>query len=280
MRRKHFLGLGPNGFHRVAYAEWGDPDNRRVLICLHGLTRNGRDFEPLARALAAEWRVICPDMPGRGDSEGLPVKADYNYHTYQNDCAALIARLDVEQVDWLGTSMGGVIGMALASRPNSPIRRLVLNDVGPFVPGAALQRIAVFLGSDPRFSSLAHAEAALKKSMNTFGIQRAEHWRFVTEVSTESTADGTFRLRYDPGIAETFKAALDDASFWPVWDAIRCPVFVLRGAESDLLLAETAAEMTRRGPKAEVVEIPDCGHAPMLLEEGQIALVRNWLAKG
>ncbi len=279
MRRKHFLGLGPNGFHRIAYTEWGDPANRRVLVCLHGLTRNSRDFEPLAQALAEEWRVICPDMPGRGDSEWLPAKADYNYHLYQSDCAALIARLDVDQVDWLGTSMGGVIGMALASRMGAPIRRLILNDIGPFVPGAALQRIAAFLGSDPRFRSLAEAEAALRKSMTTFGIRQPEHWRFVTEVSTEPAENGTYRLRYDPGIADTFKAALDDASFWPLWDNIRCPVLVLRGTESDLLLPETADEMTRRGPKADVVEIPACGHAPMLLEDEQITLVRDWLAR-
>ena len=279
MRQHSFQALGTTGFHRVAYREWGDPNNPRVLLCVHGLTRTGRDFDLLAEALAERWRVVCPDMPGRGDSAWLPVKTDYAPPTYRSVCAAMIARLDVDQVDWLGTSMGGIIGMSLAAMPEAPIRRLIVNDVGPFVPAVSLKRIGTILGLDPLFPSLEKAEAAFRRSMTTFGITRPEHWRKVTEVSIRP-AEGGFRLNYDPGIAVPYLASMEeDISFWPLWDAIRCPVLVIRGADSDLLLAETAAEMGTRGPPSDLVEIKDCGHAPMLMEAEQIAMVQEWLER-
>ena len=273
--------LGPRGFYRLAYREWGSASNPRVLICVHGLARLGRDFDHLARALARDYRVICPDMPGRGASDWFDHKMDYQPPNYVAACAALIARLGVERVDWLGTSMGGVVGMTMAATPNAPIARMIINDIGPFVPKAAIERIATYVGTDPRFATLAEAEAMYRKSAAPFGIKRDDHWRHLTENSVRPADHGQLKLHYDPGIIIPFKSApIIDVAFWPVWDAIRCPVLVLRGAESDLLLAETAKEMTERGPKAELVEIPGCGHAPALMEDAQIAIVRDWLAKG
>jgi len=279
-RQKFVKVLGPRGFYRLAYVEWGASDNPRVLVCVHGLTRLGRDFDDVARALSGSYRVICPDMPGRGESDWFEHKMDYATPNYVAACATLIARLGVDTVDWLGTSMGGIVGMTMASLPNAPIKRMVINDVGPFIPKSALERIASYTGADPRFADFAEAEATIRKLAAPFGIRRDEHWQRLTRISTRPAGNGKLRLHYDPGIAIPFKAGpITDAAFWPVWDSIKCRVLVLRGAESDLLTAATAKEMTERGPKAELVEIPGCGHAPALMEEDQIAVIRNWLAR-
>ncbi len=280
-RERQVLGLSAGGFHRVAYSEWGDPAAERVVVCVHGLTRNGRDFDPLAAALAeAGRRVICPDVVGRGASDRLADPAGYGYPQYLADMTALVARLDVARVDWVGTSMGGLIGMMLAAQPRHPLGRLVINDVGPFVPKASLERLGDYVGKDPLFPDLAAAEAYFRDVHAPFGALSDAQWRHLTEHSTKRAEDG-WRLAYDPAIAAPFKEdELEDIDLWPVWDAIEAPVMVLRGADSDLLLAETAAEMAGRGPKAEVVEIPGCGHAPALMDEAQIALVRDWLLAG
>ena len=278
--RQEFVSvLGAHGFYRLAYREWGDPANPRVLVCVHGLTRLGRDFDYLARALSATYRVVCPDMPGRGESDWFEHKMDYQPPNYVTACATLIARLKVERVDWLGTSMGGIVGMMLAATPKAPIARLILNDVGPFIPKAALERIATYVGADPRFADPAAAEAAIRVLAASFGIKRDEDWRYMTEISTKTAEDGKLRLHYDMGIALPFKAQpITDVAFWSVYDAIKVPALVIRGAESDLLPAKTAEEMTQRGPKAKLVTLAGCGHAPALMEPDQIAVVRDWLA--
>lgn len=277
MKHKHILALGPHGFFRMAYTEWGDPANSRVLLCVHGLTRNGRDFDRIAQALAGRWRVVCPDMPGRGESDWLEDKRDYAVPVYAGAIAALIAHLGVEQVDWLGTSMGGIIGMHIAALPRSPIRSLIVNDVGPFLPAAAIERIAAQLG-ESRFDSLDAVEERLRTRYASFGALTDEDWRHLAEISARPTGDGGFRMHYDPGIADAMSGQkIADIAFWPVWESIRCPVLALRGAESDLLLAETAEEMSRRGPRAEVAVIPGCGHAPALMDAHQIGVVRHWL---
>jgi len=279
-RQKFVQVLGPRGFYRLAYLEWGNPSNPRVLVCVHGLTRLGHDFDDVARSLSRHYRVICPDMPGRGESDWFDHKMDYVAPNYVAACATLIARLGVERVDWLGTSMGGIVGMSMASLPNAPIARMILNDVGPFIPKAALDRIATYTGADPKFADAAEAEVLFRRLAAPFGITRDDQWRRFTEISVRPAEDGKLRLHYDPGIAIPFKEGpIVDASFWPIWDAIKCPVLVLRGADSDLLLPATAQEMTQRGPKAELVEIPGCGHAPALMEESQIAVIRDWLAR-
>ncbi len=280
MRTDSFLSLSPNMFHRVVFTEWGKPDHEQVLLCVHGLTRNGRDFDYLATALKANYRVICPDVAGRGHSEWLEVKEDYNYPTYCADMAALIARLHAEQVDWVGTSMGGIIGMLLAAQPKAPVRRLVINDIGPFVPRTALERIGQYLGADPHFDSLTDAASYLQQVHAGFGPLTDDQWIHLARHSVHPATDGQYSLMYDPAIALPFKSEpMQDIDLWDTWDRIRCPVLVLRGIESDVLLEETAAEMQRRGPPTEVVQFRDIGHAPALMAKDQIDTVCNWLLR-
>jgi pimeloyl-ACP methyl ester carboxylesterase len=275
------MGLGPHGFHKIAYAEWGDAASPRVLVCVHGLTRNGRDFDKLAQALAGRYRITCPDVAGRGQSDWLPVKTDYGYPLYLADMAALVARLGAEQIDWVGTSMGGIIGMMLAAMPNSPIRRMVLNDVGPLIPKAAIERIGSYVGRDPLFPDLAAGEAYFREVAAPFGRLSDAEWRHLTLHSLREDKAGGFRLRYDPAIGDAFHVPdIKDVDMWPIWDRVRCPILLIRGAESDLLLRATAEEMTRRGPKARLVEFAQCGHAPALMAPEQIAAIRDFLAEG
>ena len=280
MRSRHLHCLGPHGFHRVAYTEWGDPAETRVVLCVHGLTRTGRDFDFLAQALASERRVLCPDVVGRGQSDRLPHKGDYNYPQYLADMTALIARSGAEQVDWVGTSMGGLIGMMLAGQPHSPIRRLVVNDVGPFLPRAALERMAQYVGKAPAFADAAAFERYLRQVGAPFGPLTDEQWRHLALHSSRRSDDGTVAVGYDPGIAHAFSGEFKDVVMWPVWDAISCPTLVLRGKQSDLLLAHTAQEMRERGPRAQLVEFEGIGHAPMLMADDQIQVVRNFLFSG
>lgn len=277
MRARELRCLGPHGFHRVAYCEWGDADNPRVVVCVHGLTRNSRDFDALARVLAADYRVICPDVVGRGHSQWLSHKQDYGYPLYLSDMAALLARTGADRVDWIGTSMGGLIGMMLAAQPDSPIRRLLVNDVGPFIPKAALERLAVYVGKTPRFATLDEFERYLRTIAAPFGPLTDAQWRHLAEHSSRRYDDGSLGAAYDPAIGNAFVAPLQDVVLWPVWDALSCPTLVVRGKQSDLLLRETAQEMTLRGPKARLVEFDGIGHAPMLMSDDQIAVVRDFL---
>ena len=284
MKESSFLGLGPAGFHRVAYVEWGAKESnspgKPPLLCVHGLTRNGRDFDHLAQALAGDYRVVCPDVVGRGKSEWLPDGSLYGYPQYLADMAALIARVSDGPVDWIGTSMGGLIGMMLAAQKGSSIRRLVINDVGPFIPKAALERLASYVGGNPTFADMDGLEAYLRRVAAPFGPLSDGEWRHLATHSARALPEGGFGLAYDPAIGKAFHdQPLQDVDLWSFWDRVRCPVLALRGTASDLLLAETAEEMGRRGPRATVVEIPQCGHAPALMEPAQIAIVRDWLAE-
>ena len=281
-RQCRLLGLSAGGFHRLHVTEWGAPEAAATALCVHGLTRNGRDFDWLARALAETGtRVACPDVVGRGQSDWLRDPAAYDFAQYMADSTVLLAHLGAEEVDWIGTSMGGLIGMMMAALPDSPIRRLVLNDVGPFIPAAALEVIGAYVGSNPHFADLAAAEAYFREIYAPFGALSDQMWRHIAAHSTTSAPAGGRRLRYDPAIGAPFQdRKIEDVDLWPLWDKITCPVLVLRGAQSDLLLAETAREMTKRGPRARVVEIPGCGHAPSLMVEDQIAVILDWLAGG
>ncbi len=269
--------MSRSGFHKLSYLESG-PEHSVPIVCLHGLARNARDFDSLAAALtAAGRRVVCADVVGRGDSGWLRGSMDYGYPQYLVDIAALIARLDCEQVDIVGTSMGGLIGMMLAAQPDNPIRRLVINDVGPFIPKAALERILDYFGKDPRFSDLAAAETYHRSTYRSFGKLSDAQWRHLTETSVRRDGD-EWRLHYDPKIAIPLREAeLADVDLWALWDTITCPVLVLRGVESDLLLPDTATQMQQRGPRAQVIELVGCGHAPALLDPDQINPVREWL---
>jgi len=211
------MGLGPHGFHRVVYYEWGDPNNDRVLLCVHGMTRNGRDFDYFSHALRDHYRVVCPDMPGRGKSDWLHVKEDYDYPLYCADIAALIARLGVDTLDWVGTSMGGMIGSIIASMPNNPIRRLVLNDVGPFISKDALVRIAKYVGADPRFDSLEQFEDYVRDMYVDFGDLTDEQWKHVARFYSRPTEDGKFGVNYDPKISCPLKKEpLEDVDLFPM----------------------------------------------------------------
>jgi pimeloyl-ACP methyl ester carboxylesterase len=270
--------LGPHGFHRLAYYEWPGPKDAPALLCVHGLTRNARDFDTLAAALSVQYRVICPDMPGRGKSAWLDSGADYDAPLYLSDLAALIARLDVETVDWVGTSMGGNLGMLMAALPHVPIRRLVMNDIGPVIPKEGLQRIADYVGLDPSFADLDAFEAALRFIHAPFGPLSDQQWRAMAVQSARRKADGSLGFNYDPKIAEPFrKIAGADLDLWAEWDKIPCPVLVLRGAQSDILRRSDAEAMTQRGPRAKLVEFAGIGHAPALLEDDQIAVIRDFL---
>jgi pimeloyl-ACP methyl ester carboxylesterase len=276
IRRAHVEG--PDRRYGLSYADWGSAGATRTVVCVHGLTRNGRDFDHLARVLAGDRRVICPDIAGRGLSDPLTDPEHYALPTYVAHMVQLLGLLGLDEVDWVGTSMGGLIGMGVAAMEASPIRRLVLNDIGPFLPKIALQRINSYLGLDLRFASLEALEAHLREIHAGFGPLTDAEWRHLAEHSAARREDGRFGLNYDQRLGQPMKTGpIEDVDLWPVWDQIRCPVLVLRGISSDLLLAETAAEMTRRGPRAEVVEVDGTGHAPALMATDQIAIVRSWL---
>jgi pimeloyl-ACP methyl ester carboxylesterase len=276
MREGQVRCLDPHGFHFVRYTEWGDPANTRVVICAHGLTRCARDFDYLAESLADAYRVVCPDIVGRGRSDWLRDPADYAYPVYCTDMAALIASLHAETVDWVGTSMGGILGMFLAATPGSPIRKLVLNDVGSFIPKASLERIGQYLGRDLSFDSIDALEAAMR-SVSPFGNLTAEQWRHLSLHVAKHDEDGRWRFRYDPGISRNFHAApLADIDLRRYWNAFHGPALVIRGENSDLLLPETLDEMCNR-PHTQRLVVPGTGHAPMLMDDPQVAAVRHFL---
>ncbi|MGE0802643.1 MAG: alpha/beta fold hydrolase [Lautropia sp.] len=257
----------------MAYAEWGDPANRSVVVCVHGLTRSGRDFDTLARALAPRHRVVCPDIVGRGRSDWLPDFRGYGFAQYVGDCVTLLARLNVSDVIWVGTSMGGLIGLMIAALDGAPLRRFVINDVGPVIGARGLARIGDAVGAKSRFASFQEGVDHIASISATFGPHTPEQWRELNR-HIVVPADGGWGLHYDPKIADAAKADIARpapvADLWPLWDRVRCPTLVLRGADSDLLEAEVAAAMLRRGPPASLIEYPGVGHAPTLMQPDQV----------
>ena len=278
-RRREVKCATPSGLHRLSYIEWGDARNPKVLVCAHGLTRCARDFDFLARALVADYRVVCPDMPGRGESQWLRNPMEYAVPTYVADMVTLIARLDVESVHWVGTSMGGLIGMALAALPDTPVTRLVLNEAGPLVSAVSLERIGTYVGKAVPLPSIEVAEQYVRAVSAPFGSHTDAQWRFLTEHVVRANPDGTLRMHYDPALAVPFNAQKphQDIDLWPFYDQIRCPTLVIRGETSDLLTPQTVQAMTERGPKAKAVELKGIGHAPTLIHDDQVALVRDFL---
>jgi pimeloyl-ACP methyl ester carboxylesterase len=285
--------LDATGLHRMAYWEWAGPRaDAPVLVCVHGLSRQGRDFDALARVMSSRYRVVCPDVAGRGQSDWLRQPGGYQVPAYVADMVTLLARLDVAQVDWVGTSMGGLIGLGLASlrgREGQPglIRRLVLNDVGPALRFEALQRIATYIGKAPRFASLAEGAAYLRAISAGFGPHSDDEWQALSApLFREEEGPGAkeLRLHYDPAIGLAFAAitpevaAAGEAALWSAYDSLTCPTLLIRGADSDLLSGETARAMTQRGPGARLVELPGIGHAPTLIHDDQIAIVRDFLS--
>jgi pimeloyl-ACP methyl ester carboxylesterase len=274
--------VSPVGLHKMAYKQWGDPHNPNVLICVHGLTRVSDDFDVLAREMSSTYRVVCPDVVGRGRSEWLRDPRFYVLPQYVSDMVTLLARVDAETVDWFGTSMGGLIGMGVAAMPGNTVRKLLLNDVGASLNQAALTRIGEYVGQPVRFPSFDGAAQYVKAISLTFGTHTDEEWRKLAADVLRQDHDGQWILHYDAGLAQPFKAATPESNerdalvLQATYDAITCKTLVVRGEQSDLLTREAAQAMTGRGPKAELVEIPGVGHAPTFLHANQIAIAKNF----
>lgn len=285
--RRSYFGLGLSGFHKISYQDWPDlrPSGEieaqptAPVICVHGLTRNSHDFDKMAARLCRERRVVCPDVVGRGQSDWLENAALYENLQYNADMNALIARLDVPEVDWVGTSMGGLIGMMLAASAKSPIRKMVINDVGPYISYSSLSKIGNYVGRFPEFSDLDEAEAYLREIHAPFAPMSNKDWRDMARFGVRELENGNLALNYDPKIGDPLRAGLTgfDVNLWPLWDMITCPVLVFRGENSELLTQETAERMATTGPLAEIIEIKDAGHAPTLNTARQIGMIRDWL---
>lgn len=282
-RFKSVQCFSPCGPHTMAYKEWGREDNPDILICVHGLTRVSDDFDMLAQALSDRYRILCPDIVGRGRSSWLKDATYYVLPVYVNDVLRMIAHERIQQVSWLGTSMGGLIGMSLAAMHKSPIRKLILNDIGPSLNASALTRIGSYLGEQPEFASFDEAARYIRGISASFGSHDERQWTTLASNVLRQGEDGKWRRNHDPGIALPFKAQADERGrhveklLWAAYDAVSCPTMVIRGRDSDLLTQDTAREMTQRGPKAELVELDGIGHAPMFMHPEQIALVSRFL---
>lgn len=272
--------------HHIAYTDWGDRHNRHVLICVHGLTRNCRDFDYLARALETDCRVICVDIVGRGQSDWLGQAQDYdNYRLYLSDAMSLVEHIQSQYqepvtFDWVGISLGGLIGMFVAIQPHQSfsISKLVMSDIGPLIPAIALTRIADYVGKDMRFNNFEEFKQYMKMISISFGPLTEEQWNHMAVHSAREYDDGSFGFRYDPRISISFKAhEIKDIDLWKQWDQLTIPTLVLRGMQSDILSVETAQAMKVRGPKARIAELPGIGHAPMLMDEVQINIVRDFI---
>jgi pimeloyl-ACP methyl ester carboxylesterase len=279
----------------MAYWQWGDASAGHVIVCVHGLSRQGRDFDVLARALLARagrpLRIVCPDVVGRGRSDWLKDPMGYAVPTYVGDMLALLAQLhaqaSLETLDWLGTSMGGLIGMGICGTPKLPlpvpVRRLVLNDVGPAIEWQAIQRIGAYLGKAGRFDSVEQAAAAMWAISTSFGPHTPEQWLALSRPMVNAFPEGGFALHYDPAIAVPIRAMTEEAAtqgqaaLWQLYDHITARTLITRGAESDLLSRETAAAMTQRGPKARLIEFEGVGHAPTFVADNQIEAVASFL---
>lgn len=284
-RLNHVACLGAGGLHRMAYWEWGDAANPKVLLCVHGLTRQGRDFDTLARALMGDYRVVCPDVAGRGRSDRLADPAGYAIPAYVADMVTLLARLDAGELHWVGTSMGGLIGLGVASLAGTPVRRLVLNDVGPALGAAAVARIGGYVGLPLEWPTLDAAADYLLGISKGFGAHSREQWLELSRPMLAPLDGGRagFKPHYDPAIGVPFRAmtpevaAQGEAALWRAYDAVACPTLLLRGADSDLLSAGTALAMTQRGPRARLCEFEGVGHAPTLVAADQVDAVREFL---
>lgn len=279
MQQHEFFGSYRSGErHRMVYTEWGDPENPRLLFCAHGLSRNGRDFDELAQAMSDHYHVVCPDYPGRGLSEPLKNIEDYDNQNYLVDSINLLQCLDKQVVDWVGTSMGGIIGMFMASQGNSPIRKLVLNDVGTHISQAALEEIARYLGPKPHFRDRAEARHYFESVYIGFGPMTPAQIDHLTEHGTWPAEGGGYQPSCDHRIIDRFiQGPLVDVDLWPFWSQISVPTLVIRGVHSRLLTAEEMAKMVASRDNVSTVEFERCGHAPSLMHPDHIRVLREWL---
>jgi len=288
----------PEGQHRMAYVRWGDPDAPRVIVCAHGLTRQGRDFDLLAQALVSQspepLQVICPDVAGRGRSEWLDNPALYQIPQYASDMLVMLGQVQarlgskpMQSLDWVGTSMGGLIGMVLAGQPGlplpAPVRRLVLNDVGPAITWSSVERMKTYVGQYGQFPDLDAVASALKALSLGFGPVLPDVWREMSSHMTRPGPDGALTLHYDPAIGVPLRAmtpesaSAGEAALWALYDQIQAQTLLIRGQDSDLLTPEIAVNMTQRGPHAKLQTWPGFGHAPTLTSDDQIQVLTSFL---
>jgi len=280
MKTQYLTSCSTSGLHRLAYIDWGDIENPDVLICSHGLTRNKHDFDVLAKKLSRKRRVVCFDLPGRGESSWLNNKLAYDYNQYAIDALMIIARTGANKVSWLGTSMGGLLGMSLASLENSPIEQLILNDIGPFVPKSALLRIADYVGKPPCFDTSEELEHYIRTIYAGFGDLTDEQWQHIKLYSQRVLENGQLSLNYDPDIAKAFNSKpLEDIDLWPVWKNIKQRTLVIHGVDSDLLEPSTAKKMINTHTNSTLLEIPNTGHSPALMNSTDINAIERWLDK-
>lgn len=281
VKNKTFTCKHPEGDHTMFYRDWGDPDNPNVLFCVHGITRNSRDYDYLAQALQKDYRVICPDIVGRGNSDRLEDKSRYFYPTYIKDCLQLLDHLGADIVDWVGTSMGGLTAMGLAQEHPDRIRRLVLNDVGPSQPVSILSSLLEYLGKEEIFPNYDMAELYMRRTYTGLGMISNDQWRDLTNHSITERDDGTYTLAYDTGISVPLEnlMTIPDLKLenWPMWEALQCKVLVIHGEHSEILLPDTVERMCSTGPKAQVIEYANTGHAPALMNEGLVGRIHQWL---
>lgn len=298
MKNDYFLGLSEEGFHKVNYFEWGLPNPKKnPIICVHGMTRNARDFDALANFLSnQDYHLFCPDIVGRGDSDWLNHPAHYTYEQYLADMNAMIARTGANAVDWIGTSMGGLIGMVLASLPKTPIRRLILNDVGPQIPLQAITKMTQFAGSDPEFSHQEEAKAYFKRIYSDFGSLSEQQWQEITASSIRQTSSGKWVMKIDPAAKQSslksklawkfllnphkaLEGTFFDVDLWDIWRKLTCPVLVIHGKNSDLLLPSIIEKMRMIHPRTEIIEVNEAGHAPTLQTDVEQQGIYQWLQK-
>jgi pimeloyl-ACP methyl ester carboxylesterase len=296
MKINYFLGASTDGFHRVVYSEWGQPcPTKPTVFCVHGLLRNRHDFDALANFLSLQERhIFCPDVVGRGDSDWFKNPQHYTFEQYIADMTSLIARSSATDIDWIGTSMGGLIGMMMAALPNSPIRRLVLNDVGPQIPIHGLRRLSKYADTQTFFSSKEEAKKYYQTIYAGFGDLSESQWIDFTEHSIKLRSDGKYVAKCDPNIShsktpsqflwelvqhphKTLEGILFDIDLWATWRQIRCPVLVIHGRHSDILLSEHIIKMQEIHPRTDLIEIENAGHAPALLELAEHEKIKNWL---
>lgn len=281
MQTKHIISSNHAGKHRIVYQDWGDENNPNVLICVHGLSRNSRDFDMLASHLSKDYRVIAPDIVGRGQSDWLPDPSLYTLEQYINDMVLLVNDLGVDQIDWLGTSLGGIIGMAIAAGHASPIKRLVLNDIGPIIKKEAIAFLATSLAQTPQFNSLEELTGFLREAYVATGRLEDYHWEHLATHDHRVTPEGTYVRNFDPNITQGLATinAGEDMDMWDLWKAVKCPTLVLHGEQSMILTPAICDEMKALHPDTTVIDIPGVGHTPSLLLQEHIDVVEQWLAK-
>lgn len=260
---------------------WGDEKNPRVVICVHGLSRNGRDFDVLAETLCQNARVLCPDIPGRGESDWLAEAAQYVIPVYAQFIQAMLTQLGVKTYDWVGTSMGGLIGMVMAVTPSTLMRRFVINDVGPVIERVALERIGNYVGRNPTYDDYPSLFAAAQPFLSTFGPLSEAQQHHMIGTSVQRRADGRWEYKMDPKIGDAFRAALaaPEVDLWPLWRAVQQPTLILRGAQSDLLSTATLEKMLSTHPNARAITLENTGHAPAIMDAPTVAAIERFLSE-